>query len=101
MSKGSTGQINASSASTLPGRIRGRFGAYVLLFVVDAAAVTNGQVPMVTRRVFSSGEISASPVLGLFSVLDDRVSAGEPRTLKQIEALNALLALPDDERPGS
>lgn len=94
VSGASAEQVGASPASTVTGRVRGRFGAYVLPFVVGAAAAMGSPVPAVTRRFYSGGEVSGSPIGGHFWLLDDLVYTEEAATLEQINALNALLALP-------
>lgn len=94
---GSAGQVGASPASTSPGRVRGTFGTHVLPSVVGEAAMISGPVAMATRRYFAGGEISASRFSGSAWALDDWAYTKEGGTLKQIKALDALLALPDVE----
>ncbi|PZS10309.1 MAG: hypothetical protein DLM64_08875 [Solirubrobacterales bacterium] len=90
----SVGSVGGSSASTITGRVRGRFGAYVLPFFASAAAAVGAPMPAITRRFYSGGEISGSPVSSSFWVFDDLAYSEEVATLEQISALNALLALP-------
>lgn len=90
----SVGPVGASSASTITGRVRGRFGAYVLPFFASAAAAVGAPTPAITRRFYSGGEISGSPISSPFWVFDELVYTEEVATREQISALNALLALP-------
>jgi hypothetical protein len=90
----SAGEVGESTASTVVGRVRGRFGAYVLPFVVGAAVAAGSPVPVVTRRFYSGGEISSSEIGSPIWFLDDLLYSEEAATLEQISALNALLALP-------
>jgi hypothetical protein len=93
VSTGGSTDVGETPASTLRGRIRGRFGAYVLPFVVGAAAATS-PMPALTRRFFSAGDLSGSHIGGPLWLVDDWVYTEEAGTVEQIHALNALLALP-------
>lgn len=93
-SPASEAQVSPSTAATVTGRIRGRFGAYVLPFLLSATVAVGTPLPVTTRRYYSGGEGSSSEIgYGLW-LLDDFAYTEEAATMAQVSALNALLALP-------
>jgi hypothetical protein len=88
-----TASIEASQSGTQNfGGLLGRFSSYVLPLAAAAAAF--GAPASTIRRTFSAAGISRSEIIEVAWYLDDFVYTEEIATLDQVQALNALLALP-------
>lgn len=86
-------KLDDAPSATRTGCRTSMFSSYLLPLMASVAAF-GAPVPPAMRRVFSAADSSRSEIRSMAWVIDEFVSTQEMATVEQIDALNALLALP-------